>query len=230
MKIGGIQKMSLGDYPGKLSAAVFTIGCNMRCGYCHNPELVLPERFSDSIPVDIIMDFFKSRVGKLEGIVISGGEPTIHQDLPDFIAEIKKLGFLVKLDSNGTNPEMIKQLIDSDLINFVAMDIKGPLDKYIEIAARPLDLDAIQESIRLIINSPSIDHEFRTTIVRQQLEVSDFKSIGQLLNGAKRFALQKFTPGRTLAPSFELASSFTEGEMNQAQSLLTPYIKEVVIH
>lgn len=230
MKIGGIQKLSLGDYPGKLSAAVFTIGCNMRCGYCHNPELVLPERFADSLPEDIILDFFQSRVGKLEGVVISGGEPTIHQDLPEFIAKIKEMGFLVKLDSNGTNPEMLRQLLAGKLIDFVAMDIKGPLDKYTEIAARPINLASIQESIDLLINNQSIDHEFRTTIVRQQLDVSDFKQIGQLLRGAKRFALQKFIPGNTIVPSFKSATSFTDSEMNQARQLLQPYIKEVVIH
>lgn len=230
MKIGGIQKMSLGDYPGKLSAAVFTIGCNMRCGYCHNPELVSPERFADTIPIDSIMEFLQSRVGKLEGIVVSGGEPTIHQDLPEFIAEVKQLGFLVKLDSNGTNPSMLKDLIDNQLIDFVAMDIKGPLDKYIEIAARPLNLDAIQESVRLLINSPSIGHEFRTTIVSGQLEVEDFKSIGQLLDGAERFALQKFVAGKTISPSFELSTSFTDEEMNRARQILLPHIREVIIH
>lgn len=230
MKIGGIQKLSLGDYPGKLSAAVFTIGCNMRCGYCHNPELVLPERYADSLPIDALMEFFKSRVGKLEGVVISGGEPTIHEDLPEFIAQIKQLGFLVKLDSNGTNPGMVRQLIEDRLIDFVAMDIKGPLDKYSEIAARPINTKAIEETIHLLISSPEIGHEFRTTIVREQLLPEDFIGIGELLDGAQRFALQKFVPGNTIAPSFENSTSFNDTEMNQARNYLLPHIKEVVIH
>lgn len=230
MKIGGIQKLSLGDYPGKLSAAVFTIGCNMRCGYCHNPELVLPERYADDLPIDTLMEFFKSRVGKLEGVVVSGGEPTIHEDLPVFIAQIKQLGFLVKLDSNGTNPSMIKHLIDSRLIDFVAMDIKGPLDKYSEIAARPINTDAIKETIDLLIDSPTIHHEFRTTIVREQLTPEDFIGIGELLDGAERFALQRFEPGNTIVPSFEASTTFSDSEMERARNYLSPHIKKVVIH
>ena len=119
MKIGGIQKLSLVDYPGKTCAALFTIGCNMRCGYCHNPELVLPERYTDTIPTDDILTFLATRVGKLEGVTISGGEPTMHEDLPDFIEKVKALGFLIKLDSNGTNPIMLRELFARHLIDYI---------------------------------------------------------------------------------------------------------------
>ena len=227
--VGGIQKLSLVDFPGHVAAALFTAGCNMRCGYCHNPELVLPERLASSIPIDDIMQFLQSRVGRLDGVVVSGGEPTIHDDLPELIRRIKALGYDVKLDSNGTRPEMIRQLIDDKLINFVAMDIKGPLEKYQTIAARPIDLDAVQETIALLISS-GIGHEFRTTIVREQLEPSDFHKVGEMVRGAKRFALQHFRPGSTLAPQFEQASTFSESEFQKTKTIMEGYVDECVIH
>ena len=227
--VGGIQKLSLVDFPGHVAAALFTAGCNMRCGYCHNPELVLPERLASSIPIDDIMQFLQSRVGRLDGVVVSGGEPTIHDDLPELIRRIKALGYDVKLDSNGTRPEMIRQLIDDKLINFVAMDIKGPLEKYQTIAARPIDLDAVQETIALLISS-GIGHEFRTTIVREQLEPSDFHKVGEMVRGAKRFALQHFRPGSTLAPQFEQASTFSESEFQETKTIMEGYVDECVIH
>ena len=201
----------------------------MRCGYCHNPELVLPERLASSIPIDDIMQFLQSRVGRLDGVVVSGGEPTIHDDLPELIRRIKALGYDVKLDSNGTRPEMIRQLIDDKLINFVAMDIKGPLEKYQTIAARPIDLDAVQETIALLISS-GIGHEFRTTIVREPLEPSDFHKVGEMVRGAKRFALQHFRPGSTLAPQFEQASTFSESEFQKTKTIMEGYVDECVIH
>ena len=227
--VGGIQKLSLVDFPGHVAAALFTAGCNMRCGYCHNPELVLPERLAPSIPIDDIMMFLQSRVGRLDGVVVSGGEPTIHDDLPELIRRIKALGYDVKLDSNGTRPEMIRQLIDDELIDFVAMDIKGPLEKYQTIAARPIDLDAVQETIALLISS-GIGHEFRTTIVREQLEPSDFHKVGEMVRGAKRFALQHFRPGSTLAPQFEQASTFSESEFQKTKTIMEGYVDECVIH
>lgn len=227
--VGGIQKLSLVDFPGHVAAALFTAGCNMRCGYCHNPELVLPERLAPSIPIDDIMLFLQSRVGRLDGVVVSGGEPTIHDDLPELIRRIKALGYDVKLDSNGTRPEMIRQLIDDKLIDFVAMDIKGPLEKYQTIAARPIDLDAVQETIALLISS-GIGHEFRTTIVREQLEPSDFHKVGEMVRGAKRFALQHFRPGSTLAPQFEQASTFSESEFQKTKTIMEGYVDECVIH
>ena len=227
--VGGIQKLSLVDFPGHVAAALFTAGCNMRCGYCHNPELVLPERLAPSIPIDDIMLFLQSRVGRLDGVVVSGGEPTIHDDLPELIRRIKALGYDMKLDSNGTRPEMIRQLIDDKMIDFVAMDIKGPLEKYQMIAARPIDLEAVQETIALLISS-GIGHEFRTTIVREQLEPNDFHKVGEMVRGAKRFALQHFRPGSTLAPQFEQASTFSESEFQETKTIMEGYVDECVIH
>ena len=227
MTIGGIQKFSTVDYPGYTVASIFTIGCNMRCGYCHNPELVLPEQYAGAIPEEEIFEFLEKRRGLLDGVAISGGEPTMQEDLSDFIRRCKKMGFLVKLDTNGTNPGVLRELLQENLIDFVAMDIKGPLEKYSQIAARPIDIDAIRESIDLIRTIP---HEFRTTIVRGQLVPEDFESIGQLVHGADRFALQYFVPGTTVSPQFNKRESFTKQEMDQARDIMSRHVQECVVH
>ena len=227
MQIGGVQKFSTVDYPGYVVAGIFTIGCNMRCGYCHNPELVLPEQYAGAIPAHEVLAFLKTRRGLLDGVAISGGEPTMQPDLPQFICQVKAMGFRVKLDTNGTNPGMLRQLINDKLVDFIAMDIKGPLDTYVAIAARPIDLAAIQESIALI---KTVDHEFRTTIVDSQLTVQDFEAIGQLVHGARRFALQAFRPGRTVSPSFAGAKSFDAAAMRAAQKIMQNYVAECVVH
>lgn len=229
LPIGGLQKLTLVDYPGHTAATVFTLGCNMRCGYCHNPELVLPEQFLPSIPVDDIFDWLATRTGKLDGIAITGGEPTMHDALEPFCREVSAMGFLVKLDSNGTQPDMLERLIDDGVVNFVAMDIKGPLDRYSEIAARPIDTQAIERSVRLLIDS-GVEHEFRTTIVKSQLSLTDFETIGTLVNGAQRYALQAFRPGKTLSPQFSREQSYDESEMKSIQTIMNNYVNECVIH
>lgn len=151
--IGGFQKSSLIDYPEKISAIVFTQGCNFRCPYCHNPELITEKREEERGKRKQILDFLKSRIGKLDGVVITGGEPTLHEDLPQFIKEIKNLGFAVKLDTNGTNPDMLKNLIYEKMIDYVAMDIKAPIDKYSEIVCNKVNTDDILKSIEILKTS-----------------------------------------------------------------------------
>lgn len=228
MKIGGIQKLSLIDYPGKTSAVLFTIGCNMGCGYCHNPELVLPERYIDSIPEAEILLFLKTRIDKLQGVVISGGEPTIQPDLIDFIGKIKDLGLAVKLDSNGTDPTVLDWILRKKLVDFVAMDIKGPLDKYQVITARPLDIEAIKTSVALIKQS-DVAYEFRTTVVKSQLSWDDFDKIGRLIKGASCYALQKFRPGRTLKPQFHNETTYSDAEFERLKSKMEQYVQTCVI-
>lgn len=228
VQIGGIQKFSTVDYPGYTVASIFTIGCNMRCGYCHNPELVLPEQYVGAIPEEDIFEFLETRRGLLDGVAISGGEPTMQRDLPEFIRRCKTMGFLVKLDTNGTNPAMLRELLADGLVDFIAMDIKGPLSKYSQIAARPVDLDAIRQSVEVI---KTIDHEFRTTIVRGQLDLKDFESIGQLVDGARRFALQAFVPsGNLVSQQFAGNATFTDEEMNHAQAIMQRHVAECVVH
>ena len=227
MVIGGVQKFSTVDDPGYVVAGLFTVGCNMRCGYCHNPELVLPEQYAGGIPEDEIFEFLESRRGKLDGVFISGGEPTMHDDLPDLIRRCKNMGFRVKLDTNGTHPDMLRDILAEGLVDFIAMDIKGPLSKYSQIAARPVNLDAIKESIRLI---KTIDHEFRTTIVKGQLEVDDFEAVGELVDGAQRFALHYFLTGPTLvSPQFRDRVSFSPDEMEQAKQIMLRHVAECVV-
>lgn len=229
LPIGGLQKLTLVDYPGQVAATVFTLGCNMRCGYCHNPELVLPEQFLPTIAVRDILDWLATRRDQLDGVVITGGEPTMHDSLPDFCRQLRNMGFLVKLDSNGTRPDMLNQMIDENSVNFVAMDIKGPLSRYSEIAARPIDTDAISRSVRLLIDS-GIEHEFRTTVVKSQLEPGDFEAIGELVQGAKRYALQAFRPGKTLSPQFADESTYDDKGMMSLQTIMNRYVEQCVIH
>lgn len=229
MKIGGIQKLSLVDYPRHTAIALFTIGCNMRCGYCHNPELVLPERYADTIPEEDILLFLKSRVGRVEGVAISGGEPTMHADLPQFIEQVKRLGFLVKLDTNGTNPEMVRELLAKNMLDYVAMDIKASMVRYQEVVARPVDVDAIQETIRLIKQS-GVDHEFRTTLVKSQVSPEDLREIGTLIKGSPRFALQRFRPGLTLSPQFANETTYSDDELVLLKAQMEEYVTECVVH
>ena len=144
MLIGGFQKCSLIDYPGKICAIVFTLGCNFRCSYCHNPELVYPELFNKPIPEEEIFSFLPKRRGKLDAVTITGGEPTLQADLIDFILRIKKLEFLVKLDSNGSDPDVLENAISSEAPDYIAMDVKAPLEKYRETFPCQLDADSFQ--------------------------------------------------------------------------------------
>ena len=229
MKIGGIQKFSAVDYPGYACVSLFTVGCNMRCGYCHNSELVLPEQYIATLPTEDILTFLQARRSVLSAVTISGGEPTEQADLVDFIRRIKGMGYLVKLDTNGTRPWVIAQLQNASLVDFIAMDIKGPLHKYIQIAARPVDAAAIEQSIALVRQMPQ--HEFRTTIVRSQLQVSDFESIGAMVQGAQRFALQRFVQqGALVSPQFSGADTFTDAELKAAKQIMEKYVTECVVH
>jgi len=202
MKIGGFQKLSLIDYPDNLSCIVFTKGCNFRCPYCHNPELVNSKK-KGSIRVGSIMDFLRSRIGLLEGVSITGGEPTLQPDLVDFIKAVKEMGFRVKLDTNGTNPLILSNLIEDDLVDYIAMDIKAPLEKYSNIVRVKVDIGKIEESIEIIRNS-NREYEFRTTLVKNLLSEDDILSIGNLLEGARVYYLQQFIPGKILNPSIKM--------------------------
>lgn len=211
MNIGGIQKTSLLDYPEKISAIVFTKGCNFRCGYCHNPEL-FDTQGNQELKASDFLEFLKTRKGKLDAVVITGGEPCLQKDLKEFIIKIKNLGFLVKLDTNGSFPEVLENILP--YIDYIAMDIKGPLEKYREISDSQIDTKKILKSIKLIMNS-GIDHEFRTTVVKSQLQLEDFKKIAQMLKGAKKYYLQKFIPSKTLNPDFSKENTYTEKEFTE---------------
>lgn len=232
MLIGGLQKLSLVDYPGKTSIAIFTIGCNMRCGFCHNAELVVPEKFIPAMNEKEVLDFIKSRVGLVESVTISGGEPTLQSDLAKFITRVKKLGFLVKLDTNGTQPKVLEKLLRAKLLDFVAMDIKAPADKYEKVVNRPIDIKAVKQSIKLIKES-GIDYEFRTTVVSSLHEFGDFRAIGEMISQggkAKRYALQHFLPAKTLDPKYAQDSTFSDEDFAMLVDKMQNYADEVVVH
>lgn len=218
IKIGGVQKFSLLDYPDKISAIIFTSGCNFRCGYCHNPEL-----FSSNSEwnEEKVLEFLRTRQGKLDGVVITGGEPTIHKGLPEFIKKIKALDFLVKLDTNGTNPQMLKKMVQSNLIDYVAMDIKAPLSKYKMITGvEPIGVD---ESIKFLLKG-KIPYEFRTTALSSQLLIKDFEEIGKLISGADKYFIQKFVPSKILDDNLLADKGYTDSEIKCIMNILKLYI------
>lgn len=229
-KIGGIQKSSLLDYPEKISAIVFTQGCNYRCGYCHNPELI-GANIEKEMPIQNVSAFFeflKTRINKLDGVVITGGEPTLQPDLKEFIKQIKTLGFLVKLDTNGTNPEVLKELIDENLLDYIAMDIKAPIDKYSNIVNVKINTDNIKKSIELIMNS-NVDYEFRTTVIQNQLSFNDFEKIGQMIKGAKKYYLQKFISSKILDENLANEKTYSQKDFEKIITILKKYINFVEV-
>ncbi|NPA58714.1 MAG: anaerobic ribonucleoside-triphosphate reductase activating protein [Aquificae bacterium] len=229
MKIAGIQKFSMIDYPGKMSAVVFVQGCNFRCPYCHNRELVLPAYFQKTMEEEEVFNFLAERKGKLQGVVITGGEPTIFPDLPDFLKRIKKMGFYTKLDTNGSNPEMLKTLIERKLVDFVAMDVKAPIEKYSQIAGVEVDREKIIKSIKLIIQS-GIEHEFRTTLVKGILQYSDLLKIVNLIKGAKRYAIQNFHPAETLVDEkYKSKTGYPKDKLNKFGKRLKDRFASVVV-
>lgn len=176
MQIGGLLKFSLVDYPGRMSAIVFTQGCNMRCGYCHNPELVYPHLLLEPYNEDEVLAFLDKRKDSLNGVVISGGEPTLQPDLIDFMSKVKAMGYKVKLDTNGTKPRVLALAIEKGLIDAVAMDLKAPFAKYKQVCGTDVDLDAVALSMSLIIAS-GLEYEFRTTYDKSILTEEDIKEI-----------------------------------------------------
>ena len=189
MRIGGLQKFSLIDYPGKVACIIFTQGCNFRCGYCHNPGLVIPEQFCPTVPEEQVFEFLRSRRDYLPGVVVSGGEPTIQGDLVAFLDKIKRLGYLIKLDTNGSQPYRLKLLIHLKLVDYIAMDVKAPLERYEETIGASIDVEKIKESIDLIIHS-GIQYEFRTTIAKFFCSYDDLCKIHRMIHRAKRYRLQ----------------------------------------
>lgn len=228
MIIAGLQKTSLIDYPEKISAVIFTSGCNFSCSYCHNPELVNPELSMFQIKNSEIFEFLEKRKKVIDAVVITGGEPTIYPDLIDFIKKIKKLGYLVKLDTNGTNPEVVKSLLDENLLDYIAMDIKGPLDKYERITGKIVDLKNIEKTVALIKKS-KIQYEFRTTVSPRDLTKSDFIKIGEWLKGGKNYYLQQFRNTKTLDEALSKIEPYDESKLHEFSLIMKKYVDNVGI-
>ena len=228
MKIGGLQKLTLVDYPDKIAATVFLTGCNFKCGFCHNQDLV---RFDlvliqPEISESDFFSFLDSKIGLIDGICITGGEPTINLDLMDFIKKIKAKGFLIKLDTNGSNPEMLQRLIQEKMIDFIAMDIKTSQEKYEKAINAKIDLEKIKKSVDLIKNS-GIDYEFRTTVVPGLVEKEDIEKIGEWLKGAKKIVLQQFRNQKVLDKKFELVLPYSDETLKEFGKILEKSIERI---
>jgi pyruvate formate lyase activating enzyme len=227
MQIYGFNKLTLLDYPGHLAATIFLGGCNLRCPFCHNASLVTKLPTQIPISVDEIIDYLNKRRGILEGVCITGGEPTIYNDLPELVKMIKKLDYNIKLDTNGTNPVMLKSLVSDNLIDYVAMDIKNSRDKYVITTGIPeVQIELVDESITFLLSLTSkIDYEFRTTIVKEYHTKEDILAIGQWIKGAQAYYLQGFQDsGDLIIPGLHGHSKET---LQEFESLVKPYVKQV---
>lgn len=192
MNIGGIQRLTLLDYPGKLACTVFTVGCNLRCPFCHNASLVTHTNDAEEYSVSELMQYLQKRKGMLDGVCISGGEPLLQSDVETVIRDIKALGYSVKLDTNGTFPEKLGQLINCGLVDYVAMDVKNCEEKYAKTAGlESIDISKIKKSISILMNS-KIDFEFRTTVVNELHTPNDIKKLSMMISGAKKYFIQPF--------------------------------------
>ena len=227
MRILGLQKLSLVDFPGKVAATVFTGGCDLRCPFCHNAPLVLPGRGTSALDAGGVLDFLASRRGLLDGVVLSGGEPLLQPDAADFLAEVKAMGFSVKLDTNGCHPDALADILDRRLADYVAMDIKNSLEKYPWTVGVPgFDTAPVERSARLLMEGPA-DYEFRTTLVRPFHEVGDMETIGRWLRGARRYYLQAFVDSGDLVGGG--CAPFTPEEMEGFLQAARPFFQSVAL-
>lgn len=227
MKICGYNKTTLLDYPGKVAATIFLGSCNFRCPFCQNSSLVLHSALQPEIPAEEILSFLKKRQGILDGVCISGGEPTLSEDLPDFIRDIKALGYAVKLDTNGSRPYVVKKLVRAGLLDKVAMDIKAGPDNYRALSGlRYPDMDSISETVDFLMEG-HVDYEFRTTVVKELHAEKDFIEIGQWLSGAKAYYLQAYRDSDgVLQPGF---TSYSLEELQNFRKILLKTIPLVEI-
>ena len=212
MQIGGFQKTSLLDYPDTISAIIWTVGCNFSCPFCYNPQLV--KKTTKRISEEEVLSFLKKRRGLIEGVSISGGEPLLQKDIADFIKKVKKFGYLVKIDTNGTFPDSLKELIKKKLVDYVAMDVKAPKKKYSQLTGVKTDIKNIEKSIDIIKKSAH-DYEFKTTFVPDLLKKEDIVEIAKWLKDSEKYYLQQFKTGIPL-----ISSSLEK---------MTPYPKEYVV-
>ena len=227
MRILGLQKLSLVDFPGKVAATVFTGGCDLRCPFCHNAPLVLPGRGTSALDAGAVLDFLASRRGLLDGVVLSGGEPLLQPDAADFLAEVKAMGFSVKLDTNGCHPDALADILDRRLADYVAMDIKNSLEKYPWTVGVPgFDTAPVERSARLLMEGPA-DYEFRTTLVRPFHEVGDMETIGRWLRGARRYYLQAFVDSGDLVGGG--CVPFTPEEMEGFLQAARPFFQSAAL-
>ena len=224
MILKGLQKTTLLDFPTKVACTVFTSGCNFRCPFCHNASLVINPDNSETVNIDAFFEYLKKRRNILDGVCITGGEPLLQKDISEFISRIKELGYAVKLDTNGSKPEVLRSLIDNKLIDYVAMDIKGTLEKYPLICGveEGRFINEVKESANILLEN-KVEYEFRTTVVRELHEKDDFHDIGKWISGAKRYFLQQFKDSGDLISSSGF-SAYDKDEMEEILDIVKGYI------
>ena len=223
--IAGLQNLSLVDFPGHLASAVFLQGCNFRCGYCHNPDLVTSEK-KFNYSEEKVLDFISRRKKMIEGVVITGGEPTLHKDLTGFICRIKAMGFKVKLDTNGSDPTRIKSLLQSGLVDYIALDIKTSFGRYPLITGQKDIVHTVSETMRYIMLS-MIPYEFRTTCVPGVVGEEDFREIGEMVNGAKKYCLQQFRSSTTFDEKFRDIQPYFKEDIRKFRDILEDFVDVV---
>lgn len=228
MIISGLQKLTLLDYPGKVACILFTQGCNFACGYCHNAEMIpIIQDPQTQYSEKNLFEFLRSRQGLLDGVVITGGEPTLHEDLGEFIRKIRSMGFFIKLDSNGSNPIVLEKFLAEGLLDYIAMDIKATAEKYQKLVKNDCS-KGIFQSIKVIMTS-GIDYEFRSTIMPSVHSVEDIHKMGRMIQGAKRWYLQNFRGGKTLSRTFQHQRSFTQKELENFKEIAEEYVEQVEV-
>ncbi|MFH0831497.1 MAG: anaerobic ribonucleoside-triphosphate reductase activating protein [archaeon] len=226
MLIKGLQKQTLIDFPGKVACTIFLFGCNFRCPYCHNPELIDAEKAAEirTYSKKEILDFLEERKGFLEGVCITGGEPTLNKDLPEFLEEIKKLGYKIKLDTNGTNPEMLELILRKKLADYIAMDFKAPFSKYSQATNSKVDLKNIEKSIETIRDFP--DYEFRITAVPELTGKDDLIWIAEYLKehrANRKFFIQGFRKDKCLEEKFEKKHQYSGEQITELLNAIKQY-------
>lgn len=238
MLIGGLEKLTIIDYPEKIACIVFTAGCNFRCHYCYNPMFVRPEevaqfteqnKIKNMMGEDDLFDFLRRRVGKLDGVVITGGEPLLQPDVGNLIAKIRSMGFHIKLDTNGTNPEALQKLIDMELIDYIAMDIKSSPKNYSKAVGVEVDLDKLLKSV-IIIKTSGLPYEFRTTVVPGLVSKEDIKMIGEFIEGADKWFLQQFkNDAEMLNSDYNQVAKYRTKDLEEMRETAKSYVKSCEI-
>lgn len=226
MNIGGLQKTSLTDYPGQISAIVFTQGCNLRCPYCYNHNLNAMENDEGNISEKEVLDFLEKRKGKLDAVVVTGGEPTLQESLKDFLTRVKEKGYAVKLDTNGTHPEKIEELYKGGLLDYIALDLKAPWEKYEKVVGVKIDTEKLRQTYNYVLNE-NIPHEFRTTLVPSLLSKEDISRMGEVIQGAQAWYLQRFMSEEDMIDnSLKHSSPYTHKEMAEMAEIGKQYVSE----
>ena len=234
MKLGAVHKLTLLDYPGKVSCIIFTPGCNLRCGYCHNRNFVVPgriERIADGfIPFDVFLNFLDTRRGFLDAVVISGGEPTLQPDLFDRIRDIRERGYLVKIDTTGTRPDVLEELVAQGLVDFIAMDLKSVPERYCEFTPVPSDIRKVLESSIALMRASGLQYEFRSTILPKHHDLDVLREMGSMIRGSRRWVLQNFRTPHVLVKEYMQCKSFNPLELEEFRRELLPLVGEIEIH